>query len=49
MEGAGFADVRRKNQGTLKQAFFDPPQRVIHRRPLKGDAIAQILIPSIGL
>ena len=42
------AYVAGKNQGTLKQAFFDPPQRVIHRRPLKGDAIAQITIPSIG-
>ena len=43
------AYVAGKNQGTLKNAYFDPPQRVIHRRPLKGDAIAQIRIPSIGL
>jgi sortase A len=43
------AYVAGKNQGTLKKAFFDPPERVIHRRPLKGDAIAEITIPSIGL
>lgn len=43
------AYVAGKNQGTLKKAFFDPPERVIHRRPLKGDAIAEIMIPSIGL
>jgi len=43
------AYVADKNQGTLKKAFFDPPERVIHRRPLKGDAIAKIMIPSIGV
>jgi sortase A len=43
------AYVANKNQGTLKKAFFDPPQRVVRRRPLKGDAIAQIRIPSIGV
>jgi len=43
------AYVAGRNQGTLEKAFFDPPQRVIHRRPLKGDAIAEIMIPSIGL
>ena len=43
------AYVAGKNQGTLKKAFFDPPERVIDRRPLKGDAIAEIMIPSIGL
>ena len=43
------AYVAGKNQGTLKKAFFDPPERVIRRQPLKGDAIARIMIPSIGL
>jgi sortase A len=38
-----------QEQGKLKTAFFDPPQRVIHRRPLKGDAIAHIAIPAIGV
>jgi sortase A len=36
-------------QGQLKQAFFDPPRRVIRRRPLRGDAIAKIDIPKIGV
>jgi sortase A len=43
------AYVAEQNQGKLKEAFFDPPRRVIRRQPLKGDAIAQIEIPSIGV
>ena len=43
------AFVANKQQAHLKKAFFDPPQRVIRRQPLKGDAIAQIEIPSIGV
>jgi sortase A len=43
------AYVAGKNQGTLKKAFFDPPRRVVRRQPLKGDSIARIMIPSIGL
>lgn len=43
------AFVANKQQGHLKKAFFDPPQRVIRRQPLKGDAIARITIPSIGV
>jgi sortase A len=43
------AYVADQNQGTLKKAFSDPPKRVIRRQPLKGDAIARIMIPSIGL
>ena len=43
------AFVANHEQGRLKTAFFDPPQRVIHRQPLKGDAIAHIAIPSIGI
>jgi sortase A len=43
------AYVAGQHQGKLKKAFFDPPQRVIRRQPLKGDAIARIEIPSIGL
>jgi len=38
-----------REQGQLKQAFFDPPRRVVRRMPLKGDAIAKIDIPSIGV
>jgi sortase A len=43
------AYVAEQHQGNLKEAFFDPPRRVIRRQPLKGDAIAQIEIPSIGV
>ena len=43
------AFVANKQQGHLRKAFFDPPQRVIRRQPLKGDAIARIDIPSIGV
>jgi sortase A len=43
------AYVGKQNQETLKKAFIDPPRRVIQRQPLKGDAIAKIMIPSIGV
>ena len=43
------AYVADRNQGELRKAFFDPPRRVIRRQPLKGDAIARITIPGIGL
>ena len=43
------AYVAEQKQGQLKDAFFDPPQRVIRRQPLKGDSIARIEIPSIGV
>ena len=43
------AVVASREQGQLRKAFFEPPQRVIRRRPLKGDAIAKIDLPSIGV
>jgi sortase A len=43
------AFVANREQGELKKAFFDPPRRVIRRQPLKGDAIARIELPSIGV
>jgi len=43
------AYVANQHQGTLEKAFFDPPRRVVRRQPLKGDAIAEIRIPSIGV
>jgi sortase A len=43
------AFIANQNQGKLKTAFFDPPQRVIRRMPLEGDSIAQIQIPAIGV
>jgi sortase A len=41
--------VAERQQGKLKDAFFDPPRRVVRREPLKGDAIARIEIPAIGV
>jgi sortase A len=43
------AYLANQHQGKLKKAFIDPPQRVIRRHPLKGDAIAEIRLPSIGV
>jgi sortase A len=43
------AYVAVQKQGDLKKAFFDPPKRVIRRMPLKGDSIARIEIPTIGV
>ena len=43
------AFVANQEQGELKKAFLDPPRRVIRRQPLKGDAIARIDLPSIGV
>jgi sortase A len=41
--------VASRQQAELKEAFFDPPRRVVLRRPLKGDAIAHLRIPAIGV
>jgi sortase A len=38
-----------RNQADLEQALVDPPDRVIDRRPLPGDAIGKIEIPAIGV
>jgi sortase A len=43
------AYVANQHQQELKTAFVDPPQRVIRRQPLKGDSIARIEIPAIGV
>jgi sortase A len=43
------AFVAEREQQQLKEALFDPPPRVMQRRPLKGDAIARISIPAIGV
>jgi sortase A len=43
------AFVAERQQAKLKEAFFDPPKRVIRRMPLKGDAIARLDIPAIGV
>ena len=41
--------VANRHQRELKTAFFDPPRRVVRRRPLEGDAIARLEIPAIDL
>lgn len=38
-----------REQGALEEALFDPPQRVLRREPLEGDAIARLVIPAIGV
>ena len=43
------AFVAERQQAQLEDAFFDPPRRVIRRQPLKGDSIARIEIPTIGV
>jgi sortase A len=43
------AFVAERQQAALKTALFDPPERVVQGRPLKGDAIAQLQIPAIGV
>lgn len=43
------AFVAEQKQGKLEDAFFDPPRRVVRRQPLKGDSIARIEIPAIGV
>jgi sortase A len=41
--------VAEREQAALKDALFDPPERVLRREPLKGDAIARMEIPAIGV
>jgi sortase A len=36
-------------QHQLELALASPPPRVIHKKPLKGDAIGKITIPAIGV
>lgn len=43
------AFVAKRHQGNLQEALFDPPERVVRGRPLPGDAIAKLEMPSIGV
>jgi sortase A len=43
------AFVAEREQAALEDALFDPPERVLRREPLEGDAIARIEIPAIGV
>jgi sortase A len=38
-----------RSQVKLEKALIDPPARVVEKKPLRGDAIGKILIPSIGV
>jgi sortase A len=41
--------VAQRQQGQLEDALASPPQRVLDRKPLQGDAIGRIAIPSAGV
>jgi sortase A len=38
-----------RQQVKLEKALIHPPDRVVEKKPLRGDAIGKILIPSIGV
>jgi sortase A len=40
--------LAQREQAQLEDALANPPQRVVRRRPLPGDAIGKIDIPEIG-
>lgn len=37
-----------RQQGKLEEAFANPPRRVLEKKPLPGDAIGKIVLPSIN-
>jgi sortase A len=43
------AYLAERQQGKLKEALIDPPERVIMREPLPGDALGKLLIPKIDV
>ncbi len=36
-----------REQGRLEQAFANPPERVVQKQPLPGDAIGRIVLPTL--
>ena len=38
-----------RSQVKLEKALIDPPERVVRKEPLRGDALGKLLIPSIGV
>lgn len=38
-----------RQQVKLEKALVDPPERVVRKEPLRGDALGKLLIPSIGV
>jgi len=43
------AFVAERQQDELKEALFDPPDRVVEGRPLPGDAIGRLQISALGV
>jgi sortase A len=43
------AYLSERQQVKLEKALIDPPERVVRKEPLPGDALGRILIPSIGV
>jgi sortase A len=43
------AYLANKEQTKLKEEFVHPPRRVVLKRPLPGDAIGKIVMPTIGV
>jgi sortase A len=43
------AFLANREQAELEEELQDPPRRVLEKRPLPGDAIGRIRIPSIGV
>jgi len=40
--------VAEREQGQLEEAFANPPERVLAKKPLPGDAIGRVELPSLG-
>jgi sortase A len=38
-----------RSQVKLEKALIDPPDRVVEKKPLPGDAIGKLQIPSVGI
>jgi len=38
-----------RQQVKLEKALIDPPERVVRKEPLRGDALGKLLIPTIGV
>ena len=43
------AYLSERQQVKLEKALIDPPERVVRKEPLPGDALGKLLIPSIGV
>jgi sortase A len=43
------AYLAERQQIKLEKALIDPPERVVRKEPLPGDALGKLLIPAIGV